>query len=76
MKMEHSVPKRRHIKFRVREIAQKKEYKIQNMATIFTSTIIMGYFCSRRSLHFLRNLLWCSVRLVCDMCEMYALDLR
>ena len=30
MKMEHSVPKRRHIKFRCRGITQRKEYNIPN----------------------------------------------
>ena len=32
MKMEQSVPKRRHIKFRRRGITQKKTYDIQNTA--------------------------------------------
>ena len=35
MKMEQSVPKRRHIKFRSRRITQKKEYSIQNRATVW-----------------------------------------
>ena len=35
MKMEQSVPKRRHIKFRCRGIAQKKEYNIQNTAEVW-----------------------------------------
>ena len=30
MKMEQSVPKRQHIKFSAREMAQKKEYNIRN----------------------------------------------
>jgi len=34
MKMEQSVPKHRHIKFRRRGIIQKKEYNIQNMAKV------------------------------------------
>jgi len=34
MKMEQSVPKRRHIKFRRREITQKKAYNIQNRAKV------------------------------------------
>jgi hypothetical protein len=34
MKMEHSVPKRRHIKFRRHGITQKKAYNIQNMAKV------------------------------------------
>ena len=33
-KMEQSVPKRRHIKFRRREITQKKAYNNQNMAKV------------------------------------------
>jgi len=32
MKMEQSVPKRRHIKFRRRGITQKETYNIQNTA--------------------------------------------
>jgi len=35
MTMEHSVPKRLHIKFRRRGIAQKKEYNIQNTAKVW-----------------------------------------
>jgi hypothetical protein len=35
MKMEQSVPKRRHIKFRGRGIAQKKEYNRQTNAMHF-----------------------------------------
>jgi hypothetical protein len=35
MKMEQSVPKRRHIKFRRREITQKKTYNIQNTAKVW-----------------------------------------
>jgi len=34
MKMEQSVPKRRHIKFRLRGIIQKKAYVIQNTAEV------------------------------------------
>jgi hypothetical protein len=34
MKMEQNVSKRRHIKFRRREITQKKAHNIQNMATV------------------------------------------
>ena len=34
MKMEQNVPKRRHIKFRSRGIAQMKEYNIHNMAIV------------------------------------------
>ena len=34
MKMEQSVPKRRHIKFRSREITQKKAHNIQNTAKV------------------------------------------
>jgi hypothetical protein len=34
MKMEQSVPKRRHIKFRRRGITQKKAYNIQNTAEV------------------------------------------
>jgi len=34
MKMEQSVPKRRHIKFRRRGITQKKTYNIQNAAKV------------------------------------------
>ena len=35
MKIEQSVPKRRHIKFRRRGIAQKKAYNIQNTAKVW-----------------------------------------
>ena len=35
MKMEQSVPKRRHIKFRRRGITQKKTYNIQNKAKVW-----------------------------------------
>jgi hypothetical protein len=35
MKMEQSVPKRRHIKFRRRQITQKKAYNIQNTANVW-----------------------------------------
>jgi len=35
MKMEQSVPKRRHIKFRRREITQKKAYNIQDTAKVW-----------------------------------------
>jgi len=34
MKMEQNVPKRRHIKFRRREITQKKAYNIRNTAKV------------------------------------------
>jgi hypothetical protein len=34
MKMEQSVPKRRHIKFRRRGITQKKAYNVQNTANV------------------------------------------
>jgi len=40
MKMEQSVPKRRHIKFRRREITQKKTYNIQNMAKVWNQVLI------------------------------------
>jgi hypothetical protein len=33
MKMELSVPKRRHVKFRLRGVSEKKEYNIQNRLT-------------------------------------------
>jgi hypothetical protein len=35
MKMEQSVPKRRHINFRRRVITQKKAYNIQNKAKVW-----------------------------------------
>ena len=37
MKMEQSVPKRRHIKFRRRGITQKKAYNIENLVTLYPS---------------------------------------
>jgi len=39
MKMEHSVPKRRHIKFTRRGITQKKTYNIQNTAKVWNQEI-------------------------------------
>ena len=41
MKMEQSVPKRRHIKFRRRGITQKKAYNIQNTAKVWNDE----YWC-------------------------------
>jgi len=35
MKMEHTVPKRRHIKLRRRGITQNKAYNIQNTAKVW-----------------------------------------
>jgi len=35
MKMEQSIPKRRHIQFRRRWITQKKAYNIQNTAKVW-----------------------------------------
>ena len=40
MKMEQSVPKRRHIKFRRRGITQKKTYNIQNMAKVWNQEFL------------------------------------
>jgi hypothetical protein len=40
MKMEQSVPKRRHIKFRRRGITQKKTYNIQNTAKVWNQEYI------------------------------------
>ena len=37
MKMEQSVPKRRHINFRRRGITQKKTYNKDNFISLFTS---------------------------------------
>ena len=39
MKMEQSVPKRRHIKFRRLGIAQKKAYSIQNTAKVWNQEL-------------------------------------
>jgi hypothetical protein len=44
MKMEQSVPKRRNIKFRRREITQKEAYNIQNTAKVWNQVPIM--FCT------------------------------
>jgi len=41
MKMEQSVPKRRHIKFRRRGITQKKAYNIQNTAKVWNQEKLM-----------------------------------
>jgi hypothetical protein len=43
MKIEQSVPKRRHIKFRRRKIAQKKAYNIQNRQKFEIKNIITCY---------------------------------
>jgi len=43
MKMEQSVPERQNIKFRCREITQKKEYNIQNMANFEIKFIYFVY---------------------------------
>ena len=40
MKMEQSVPKRRHIKFRRRGITQKKAYNIQDAAEVWNQSIL------------------------------------
>jgi hypothetical protein len=40
MKMEQSVPKRRHIKFRRRGITQKKAYNIQNTAKVWNQEFV------------------------------------
>jgi hypothetical protein len=37
----HSVPKRRHIKFRRRGITQKKEYNIQNTAKVWNQELLV-----------------------------------
>jgi len=42
MKMEQSVPKRRHIKFRRRVNTQKKTYNIQNNGESMKSRMIQG----------------------------------
>ena len=39
MKMEQSVPKRRHIKFRRRGITQKKAYNIQDTAKVWNQEL-------------------------------------
>jgi len=43
MKMEQSVLKRQNIKFRRREITQKKEYNIQNMGKVEIKFIYFVY---------------------------------
>ena len=43
MKMEQSVPKRRHIKFRRRGIIQKKAYNIQNTAKVWNQEINVDF---------------------------------
>jgi hypothetical protein len=44
MKMEQSVPKRQHIKFRRRGITQKKTYNIQNMAKVWNQEYLLIHF--------------------------------
>ena len=41
MEMKQSVPKRRHIKFRVREITQKKAYNLQNTAKVWNQESLL-----------------------------------
>jgi hypothetical protein len=43
MKMEQSVPKRRHIKFRRCGITQKKAYNIQNMVKFEIKNVVWGF---------------------------------
>ena len=43
MKMEQSVPKRRHIKFRNRGFTQKNEYNIHNKAKVWNHEIVSTY---------------------------------
>jgi len=48
MKMEQSIPKRRHIKFRRRGITQKKAYNIQDTAKVWNQEIawfVQDGFC-------------------------------
>jgi len=47
MKMEQIVPKRRYIKFRRREITQKKEYNIQNTAKV-SNQELTHYCCTEQ----------------------------
>ena len=47
MKMEQSVPKRRHIKFRRRGIAHKKAYNIQNTAKVRNQDYIYTYLLTQ-----------------------------
>jgi len=62
MKMEQSVPKRRHIKFRRRGITQKKAYNFQNTAKVWNQVYFQNY------LYVLKNLLWF---FECDLCHFY-----
>ena len=50
MKMEQSVPKRRHIKFRRRGITQRKTYNIQNTAKVWNQEY--GLFISHNTTRF------------------------
>jgi hypothetical protein len=43
MKMEQSVPKRRHIKFRRQGITQKKTYNILNTAKVWNQEYVREY---------------------------------
>jgi Holliday junction resolvase-like predicted endonuclease len=54
MKMEQSVPKRRHIKFRRRAITQKKTYNILNTAKVWNQE----HFILNHFFFFFSLLLW------------------
>ena len=62
MKMEQSVPKRRHIKFRSREITQKKEYKIQNSSKFRNQEILV----TTPNMKIKKNPSGCDVALFCE----------
>ena len=54
MKMEQSVPKRRHIKFRRRRITQNKEYNIQNTAKVEIKNYVLNEEAKAHPLQSLR----------------------
>jgi len=63
VKMEQSVPKRRHIKFRRREIAQKKAYNIQDTAKVWNQEFNLLPVCKDKKT---RLCCLCLVTIHCD----------
>jgi hypothetical protein len=64
MKMKQSVPKRRHLKYRRREITQKNAYDIQNTANVLNQKCVPVFtvFCIVSFMYVYSNLFclyWC-----------------
>jgi hypothetical protein len=63
MKMEQSVPKRRHIKLRRRRITQMKEYNNHNMAKVWNQEYMFLFSYT----------FFCSCVVLCILCSLYCL---